>query len=67
MSQAPKGIRVADTAHDHTMRQERQRLKSPSKKRQPFRTRSVSAGPSLIGEIVDISEVIAIAEGKDHK
>lgn len=37
------------------------------KPRKPFRTRSVSLGPCLIGDIVSVSEAIAIAEGEDHK
>ena len=38
-----------------------------AKPRKPFRTRSVSIGRCLIGNLDDISEVIAIAEGEDHK
>ena len=37
------------------------------KQRKPFRTRSVSIGRCLIGSLDDVSEVIAIAEGEDHK
>jgi hypothetical protein len=40
---------------------------APTKPRKPFRTRSVPLGPSLIGSLDDISEVIAITEAEDHK
>lgn len=40
---------------------------APAKPRKPFRTRSVSLGPSLIGDIVSISEAIALGEGEDHR
>lgn len=33
----------------------------------PFRTRPVSLGPCLIGDVVSISDAIAIAEGEDHR
>jgi hypothetical protein len=44
-----------------------EQLNAPPKKRKPFRTRSVPLGRCLIGEIVSISEALAIAEGEDHK
>ena len=50
-----------------TLRRGLERRVAPPKKRQPSFTRSVSLGPSLIGSLDDISEVIAIAEGEDHK
>jgi hypothetical protein len=42
-------------------------LSAPAKPREPFRTRPVSLGRCLIGDIVSISEAIALAEGEDHK
>jgi hypothetical protein len=39
----------------------------PGKLRKPSRTRPVSLGRCLIGEIVSVSEALAIAEGEDHK
>jgi predicted CopG family antitoxin len=42
-------------------------LNAPPKKRKPFRTRSVSIGRCLIGNLDDISEVLAVVEGEDHK
>ncbi len=44
-----------------------EQLNAPPKHRKPFRTRSVPLGPSLIGSLDERSEVIAIAEGEDHK
>lgn len=67
MDQAPKSVRTTDAAQDLAMCEGLQQPNSASKRRKPFRTRAVSIGRSLIGDIVDISEVIAIAEGEDHK
>ncbi len=44
-----------------------EQLKAPPKPRQPFRTRPVSLGPCLIGDVVSVSEAIALGEGEDHK
>jgi hypothetical protein len=44
-----------------------EQMNAPAKPRKPFRTRSVSIGRCLIGNLDDISEVLAIAEGEDHK
>jgi len=37
------------------------------KKRRPFRTRTFNAGPSLIGDIDNTAEVLAIVEGEAYK
>ena len=42
-------------------------LAMPARPREPFRTRSVSLGPSKLGDIVSISEALALAEGEDFK
>jgi hypothetical protein len=42
-------------------------IASPPQTVQPFRTRSVDLGRCLIGSLDDISEVLAIAEGDDHR
>jgi hypothetical protein len=42
-------------------------LAAPVKPREPFRTRSVSVGRCLIGNLDDISEVLAIAEGENYR
>jgi len=52
---------------NQALRRGLEELKAPPKPRKPFRTKSVPLGPSLIGSLDDISEVIAIAEGEDHK
>jgi hypothetical protein len=52
---------------NQTLRRGLEQLNTPAKPRKPFKTRSVSIGRCLIGNLDDISEVIAIAEGEDHK
>ena len=45
-------------------------LKHLETKAQPqseFRTKTVSAGRCLIGDLVDVSEALAIAEGEDFR
>ena len=42
-------------------------LASPAKAREPFRTRTVSVGRILIGNLDDISEVLAVAEREDYR
>jgi hypothetical protein len=37
------------------------------KARKPFRTRSVNLGPSKIGSLDKISEVLALVDGDDYK
>ena len=37
------------------------------KARKPFRTRSVDLGPSKIGNLDNIGEVLAVIEGDDYK
>lgn len=37
------------------------------RKREPMRTRAVDLGRPLIGSLDNIGEVLAIAEGEDHK
>lgn len=32
----------------------------------PYRTRTVQLGPSLVGEVHNIGELLAIAEGEDY-
>jgi len=42
-------------------------LERPAAPRKPFRTRAVDLGPSLVGSLDNIAEVIARAEGEDHR
>jgi hypothetical protein len=51
---------------NQTLRRGLEQANAP-KPRKPFRTKSVSLGRCLIGDIVDISEAIALGEGEDHK
>jgi hypothetical protein len=37
------------------------------KKLKPFRTRAFKTGPSLIGPLDNIAEVLALVEGEDYK
>jgi predicted CopG family antitoxin len=52
---------------NQTLRRGLEQPNAAPKKRKQSYTRPVSLGPSLIGSLDDISEVIAIAEGEDHK
>jgi hypothetical protein len=52
---------------NQALRRGLEELSASPKPRKPFRTRSVSVGRCLIRDLDDISEVIAIAEGEDHK
>ena len=52
---------------NETLRRGLKAESATTKPRKPFRTRSVSLGPALIGDIVSVSEAIAIAEGEDHR
>jgi hypothetical protein len=67
MSQAVKGVRATDAAHNQVPSTGSDELGAPPKPRKPFRTRSVSIGGCLIGSLDDISQVLAIAEGEDDK
>jgi len=42
-------------------------LTEKREKRVPFRTEPVSAGRCLVGDLVDVSEALAIAEGEDFR
>ena len=48
------------------LRQGLREMKSPSRRRKPYQTRTVSLG-RLVGNIDDISEAIAMAEGEDFR
>lgn len=40
---------------------------APARPREPVRTHPVSLGRCLIGDIVSVSEALAIAEGENHR
>jgi hypothetical protein len=44
-----------------------QKLSTPRQKKAPFRTESHDLGHSLIGNLDNIGEVLAIAEGEDYR
>lgn len=41
-------------------------LHAPRRSRQPFRTSGFELGPSLVGSLDNIEEVLSRAEGEDH-
>ena len=42
-------------------------MRMPSRRGKPYQSRSVSFGYCLVGNLDDISEALAIAEGEDFK
>lgn len=42
-------------------------MASPPAARKPFRTRAVSLGRCLVGNVDNVSEVLAVAEGESFK
>ncbi len=42
-------------------------LEKPAAPKKPFRTRGFDLGPSLVGSLDNIEEVLSRAEGEDHK
>jgi hypothetical protein len=42
-------------------------LEAPQPARKPFVTRGFDLGPSLIGSLDDIEDVLSRVEGEDHK
>jgi len=42
-------------------------LHAPKRSRQPFRTRGFDLGPSLVGSLDNIEEVLSRAEGEAHR
>jgi hypothetical protein len=40
-------------------------MTAPAPRGEPYRTRTVSLGRCLVGDLDDVSEVLAIAEGED--
>ena len=52
---------------NQTLRRGLEQPNATARPREPFRTRSVSLGRCLIGDIVSVSEAIALGEGEDHK
>lgn len=42
-------------------------LHSPERHRKPFRTQGFDLGPSLVGSLDNIEEVLSRSEGEDHQ
>lgn len=42
-------------------------MAAPQRKRSPFRTKSVDLGPCLVGNVDNVSEVLAVAEGESFR
>jgi hypothetical protein len=42
-------------------------LGSPKHEPEPFRTRGFDLGPSLVGSLDNVEEVLSRAEGEDHR
>lgn len=42
-------------------------LEHPRPARRPFRTRGFNLGPSLVGSLDNVEEVLSRAEGEDHR
>ena len=40
---------------------------APRKRREPFRTKGFSLGPSLVGSLDNVEEVLSRSEGEDHQ
>lgn len=43
------------------------RLQELTPKRRPFRTKALPLGRPLVDDFADVAEVLAIAEGEDHR
>jgi hypothetical protein len=52
---------------NQTLRRGLEQRDAPKRRKRSYYTHPIPLGPSLIGSLDDISEVIAIAEGEDHK
>ena len=61
--QEARKSRLKDVINE-ALREGLQQMASPPLRREPFRTRSVSLGRCLIGNLDDISEALAVAEGE---
>jgi hypothetical protein len=61
--QEARKVGLKDVVNE-ALRQGLQQMASPPPHRAPFRTRSVSLGRCLIGNVDDIAEALAVAEGE---
>ena len=49
---------------NEALREGLRRMLEPPRRRRPYRTRAVSLGRCLIGNLDDVSEALALAEGE---
>jgi len=52
---------------NEVLRQGLKEMTTPSRRGKPYQSRAVSLGRCLVGNLDDISEALAIAEGEDFK
>jgi hypothetical protein len=52
---------------NEALRQGLRQMTAPVASRPPYRTPSVSLGACLVGNIDDVSEVLAVAEGESYR
>jgi len=57
---------LKDTVNE-ALRQGLRQMTAPTKRRRPYRTPSSDLGPSLIGSLDNIGQVLEIAEGPWHR
>jgi len=50
---------------NEALRQGLKQMMAPAQRGAPYRTRSVSLGRCLVGNLDDVSEALAVAEGED--
>ena len=61
-----RGGRFKDLVNE-ALREGLRHMTSPSRKRTPFRTKSVDLGRCLLGNVDNVAEVLAVAEGESYK
>ena len=57
---------LKDTVNE-ALRQGLRQMNAPAKRRRPYRTPSTDLGPSLIGSLDNIGQVLETAEGPAHR
>ena len=63
---AAAGERPFKVVVNETLRAGLKALEKPAETRKPFRTRGFDLGPSLVGSLDNIEEVLSRVEGEDH-
>ncbi len=52
---------------NEALRQGLRQMCAPPRRPKPYRTRTASLGPCLVGSLDDVSEVLAVAEGEHFR